>query len=87
MQIHPSTGVVERVGTTPVAVTPIAGVGDLAAIDPEGRVFYYLGDGLNGTGARSTPLNPPNPTLRAPPALRAVVGNLLRFDPSGVAPA
>ena len=41
-------GIVRRTGTT--AFTPIAPVGDLGAIDATSKVFYYLGDGLNGSG-------------------------------------
>ena len=47
VSIDSTTGALKNIGA---GHTALAAVGDLAVLDAHGEIFYYLGDGLNGTG-------------------------------------
>lgn len=49
VDVDPVTGTLHRVGVAESAVTTLAAVGDLAAIDRAARVYYFLGDGDGNT--------------------------------------
>ena len=48
VSVNATTGTLKNIGNTPVQT--LAAVGDLVAIDEAERLYYFLGDGWNGTG-------------------------------------
>jgi hypothetical protein len=48
VSVNATTGTLKTIGSTPVQT--LAAVGDLVAIDEAERLYYFLGDGWNGTG-------------------------------------
>ena len=47
VSINPANGTITKLGP---GHTTLAAVGDLAKIDADNHIYYYLGDGWNGTG-------------------------------------
>ena len=47
VSINPANGTITKIGP---GHTTLAAVGDLAKIDADNHIYYYLGDGWNGTG-------------------------------------